>query len=159
MKIAILMFLLACAASAWAQEDQTNIYDEFRKSWKHPTDEQIMAIIKRHMANLLYPVDLASFAGPDKDAKFRSQIVELQKEMGVPMTGVLTSAQFYRLAQAAANIDSPYFSVGTKLVTRADDGKWVSAVGTGAGDVPLFVASVGRVYNHDVGATPCHGYR
>ena len=71
---------------------KTNIYDELRKSWKHPTDEQITAIIKRHMANLLYPVDLASFAGPDKDAKFHSQIVELQKEMDVPTTGVLTSA-------------------------------------------------------------------
>ena len=112
MKIAILMFVLACAASAWAQEDQTNIYDEFRKSWKHPTDEQITAIIKRHMANLLYPVDLASFAGPDKDAKFRSQIVELQKEMGVPTTGVLTSAQFYRLAQAAANMTVHIFLWG-----------------------------------------------
>jgi hypothetical protein len=62
MKKATLLFLVVFATSAWAQEDQTNVYEEFRRLPRPPTDEQITADIKRHMANLLYPIDLASFA-------------------------------------------------------------------------------------------------
>jgi hypothetical protein len=47
-------------------------------------DEQVTAQIKRHMANLLYPVDMSLFIGPEKDGKFRELIKALQKQMGAP---------------------------------------------------------------------------
>jgi hypothetical protein len=57
------------------------------------------------MANLLYPVDMSSFVGPDKDAKFRDLIIILQKQMGVQPTGILTNAQYDRLVSAAKDVD------------------------------------------------------
>ena len=68
-------------------------------------DEQITALIKPPMANLLYPVDMSSLAPPDKDPKFRDLIAVLQQQMGDPPTGVLTTDQFFRLSQASDNID------------------------------------------------------
>jgi hypothetical protein len=57
-------------ASAQDNYDSRDIYDVFRQSLKNPagisTDEQTTAIIKRHMANLLYPVDMSLFSTPDK---------------------------------------------------------------------------------------------
>ena len=89
------------------------------------------------MANLLYPVDMTSFARPEKDAKFREQIITLQKQMGVPATGTLTVDQFIRLADAARNIDDRV--IGTwpgKIVDRTKNGELVWAVGTGTTDDP-----------------------
>lgn len=98
-------------------------------------DEKTTALIKRHMANLLYPIDMASFARPEKDVKFRDQIIALQKQMGVPTTGVLTFDQYDRLAEAARDIDDrPVGAYPGKIVERSKDGDLVWAVGTGGTD-------------------------
>ncbi len=54
----VLVFLIGLSSAAWAddQQDQRNIYDVFRQ-WSKPSadasvDEQVTALIKRHMANL-----------------------------------------------------------------------------------------------------------
>jgi hypothetical protein len=83
MKKALLIFLFAISP---AFADDQNVYDFFRQlpsSDRAIVDEQTTALIKRHMANLLYPVDMSSFARPETDAKFREQIIALQKQMGV----------------------------------------------------------------------------
>jgi hypothetical protein len=84
-----------------------------------------------NMANLLYPVDLTSFEKPEKDAKFREVIMTLQKQMGEPSTGILTNAQFGRLAQAARAIDDRGVMIGPgKMVYHSNDGNLVGALGT-----------------------------
>jgi hypothetical protein len=98
-------------------------------------DQQTTARIKRHMANLLYPVDMASFDRPEKDAKFREQIITLQKQMGASATGTLTFDQFWKLADAARDIDNrPIAASLSKIVERSKDGDLVWAVGTGTMD-------------------------
>jgi hypothetical protein len=95
-------------------------------------DEATTARIKRHMANLLYPVDMSSFARPENDEKFREQIIALQRQMGVPATGTLTSLQYHQLAEAARDIDDRRIGgLWPKTVRRLGDG-WVSAAGTGS---------------------------
>jgi hypothetical protein len=139
MKGTLLIFLLFFSTVVWAEEaqDQKNIYDDFRQSLK-PTgessvDEQVTAIIKRHMANLLYPVDLSSFHTPDNDRNFKDLIKILQKQMGVPDTGTLTSDQLSRLLEASRDIDaSPILTPG-KIVSM-DGNQLLLAVGTGAMD-------------------------
>ncbi len=44
--------------------------------------------IKRHMSNLLYPVDMTSFVRREKDPKLREMIVALQKQWGRPLQAV-----------------------------------------------------------------------
>ena len=141
MKKFVLMFLIASSAAAWAAEnqDQRNVYDGFREMLKPSAgasiDEQVTGRIKRHMANLLYPVDMSSFDRPERDAEFRELIIRLQKQMAEPATGILTFRQFDRLAEAARDIDDrPIGLTQAKLIGRSDDGEWVSAVGTGAVD-------------------------
>ena len=91
------------------------------------------ALIKRHMANLLYPVDMSSLSGPESDTKFRDLIILLQQQMGVPPTGVLTVDQFDRLTEASRNIDGDLIRLQPlKIVSMSKDGSWVSAAGTGA---------------------------
>src|ERR1700693_3428571 len=100
MKKSVFMILIAFSTTAWAddKQDQRNVYDVFRElltpSAGTTVDERVTALIKRHMANLLYSVDMSSFAGPDKDAKFRELIMALQKQMGAATTGILTFDQF-----------------------------------------------------------------
>jgi hypothetical protein len=111
MKKALLIFL-STISPAFA--DDQNAYDFFRplpNSDSAIVDQQTTALIKRHMANLLYPVDMGSLARPETDAKFREQIIALQRQMGVPATGTLTLDQCGRLAEAARDIDDR--SVGT----------------------------------------------
>jgi hypothetical protein len=134
-----ILFILLITFSPACADDQTNVYDVFRQTEQNSdsaiVDEQLTARIKRHMANLLYPVDMASFVRPEKDVKFREQIITLQRQMGVPATGTLTFDQFVRLVDAARDIDDR--AVGTypgKFVFRSDDGEWVTAVGTGTND-------------------------
>ncbi len=151
MKKVVLLFLFAFATSAWAQnnQDQTNIYDAFRQWLKPPAgasvDEQVTAIIKRHMANLLYPVDMSSFRTPEKDSNFRDLIKLLQKQMGVPDTGILTSDQFDRLAEASRDIDASAIGLSGKIVFMTEDGKTVSAVGTGVMDDIAHPVNVTRI--------------
>src|SRR6516162_8504807 len=105
MKKALLIFLFTISP---AFADDQNVYDFFRQLPDADTaivDEQTTALIKRHMANLLYPVDMSSFARPETDTKFREQIIALQKQMGTPATGTLTLDEFGRLAEAARDID------------------------------------------------------
>jgi hypothetical protein len=71
MKAAVLSLLIALSTAAWAddKQDQRDVYDVFRE-WMKPSngatvDQQVTARIKRSMANLLYPVDMSSFARPD----------------------------------------------------------------------------------------------
>ena len=80
MRTAILIALIALAVISSVgfaddEKKQTNVYDdlEWMNTPAHTGEENMTAIIKRHMANLLYPVDMTSFSGPDKDAKFRSR--------------------------------------------------------------------------------------
>ena|SRR5260370_32458913 len=106
MKRALLIFfiMISPAFADDQKDDQRNVYDVFRQ-WEQKSDsdvdEQTTARIKRYMANLLYPVDMTSFSRPEKDAKFREQIIALQKQMGVPATGTLTLDQFGQLARAS----------------------------------------------------------
>ena len=134
MKKALLIFLFMISP---AFADDQNVYDFFRQlpnSDSAIVDEQTTALIKRHMANLLYPVDMSSLARPETDAKFREQIIALQKQMGVPATGILTQDEFGRLAQAARDMDDR--SVGTGIIKRTvvKDGDFASATGTGVTD-------------------------
>ena len=111
MKRAVLFLMIFVSSVAWGenQEGQQSVYDYYRR-WMNPeagstVEEQVTARIKRYMANLLYPVDMSSFVGPDKDAKFRDLIIMLQKQIGVQPTGILTNAQYDRLGSAAKDID------------------------------------------------------
>lgn len=134
MKKAFVIFLFMISP---AFADDQNVYDFFRQlpnSDSAIVDEQTTALIKRHMANLLYPVDMGSFARPETDAKFREQIIALQKQMEAPATGILTLDEFGRLAEAARDIDDR--SVGTGIIkkTVVKDGDFVSVTGTGGTD-------------------------
>jgi hypothetical protein len=137
----IAALLMVGTTVAWAAEpDQRNVYEAFSKLLT-PTvgatvDERITGIIKRPMANLLYPVDLSSFVRPEKDGNFSNLIMVLQKQMGVTPTGILTSDQFDRLDKAARDIEArpiglPPFN--PKLSAVKD--RYVSAYGTLAGDI------------------------
>ena len=78
---------------------------------------------------------MASFVRPEQDVKFREQIIALQKQMGAPPTGTLTSDQFDLLAKAARDIDDrPIGTYPGKLVERFKNGELVWAVGTGTTD-------------------------
>ena len=130
-------FLISLFMVSPAFADDQNVYDFFRQlpnSDSAIVDQQTTALIKRHMANLLYPVDMSSFARPETDAKFREQVIALQKQMGVPATGTLTRDEFGRLAEAARDNDDR--SVGTGIIkkTVVKDGDLVSATGTGGTD-------------------------
>jgi hypothetical protein len=133
----VLLILLLTISPAFA-DDQRNIYDVFRQ-WEPKTDsaildEQTTARIKRYMANLLYPVDMASFVRPEKDVKFREQIIALQKQMGLPATGTLTFDQYDQLGKAARDIDDRAIGAyQNKIVERISDDA-VFAVGTGTMD-------------------------
>ena len=54
--------LILIAVSTGAFADDSNVYNDFLKWMKSlpnaTVDEQVTALIKRHMANLLYPVDM-----------------------------------------------------------------------------------------------------
>src|SRR5215471_5485138 len=105
MKKAFVIFLFTISP---AFADDQHVYDFFRQlpnSDSAIVDEQTTALIKRHMANLLYPVDMGSFTRPETDAKFREQVIALQKRMGTPATGILTLDEFGRLAEAARDMD------------------------------------------------------
>jgi len=134
-----ILILIVVSTGAFAEDkNPSNVYDDFRQ-WMKPlpnasVDEEITALIKRHMANLLYPVDMTSFDRPEKDEKFRQQIITLQKQMGEPTTGILTSDQFMRLAEAARDIDDrPVGAYPGKIVDRPND-DLVWAIGTGTTD-------------------------
>jgi hypothetical protein len=107
--ITLFTALIALSTIAFAQDNkESNIYDHGLRMKPLPNatvDEQITALIKPPMANLLYPVDMSSLAPPDKDPKFRDLIAVLQQQIGDPPTGVLTTDQFIRLSQASDNID------------------------------------------------------
>lgn len=129
----ILLALMA-ATSLTRADDKINVYDGFRK-FEPKTDGAIVdrrttATIKQHMANLLYPVDMASFERPEKDEKFRLLIVALQKQMGALPTGILTSDEFDRLAEAAHDIDDRYIAVSPTMVWSDDQYGVAEAVGT-----------------------------
>ena len=75
MKKALLIFLFTISP---AFADDQNVYDFFRQlanSDSAIVDEQTTALVKRHMANLLYPIDMSSLARPETDAKFREQVI------------------------------------------------------------------------------------
>ena len=87
MKKALLIFLFTISP---AFADDQNVYDFFRQLPNTDSaivDEQTTALIKRHMANLLYPVDMSSLARPETDAKFREQVMAAQKQMGYQRLG------------------------------------------------------------------------
>jgi hypothetical protein len=135
----ILIILIMISTSAFADDrSQTNVYDEFRHlgapSPNVTVDEQVTALIKRSMANLLYPVDMSSLVSPDKDTKFRDQIIVLQQQMGVALTGVLTADEFDRLSEASRNVDSQSISLPPKTVFMLKDQGLVLAGGAKSWD-------------------------
>jgi hypothetical protein len=71
---------------------------------KFNSDAFVTARIKRGMAMLMYPVDMAVLDSPEKDAKFKAQIKELQKRMGAAQTGVLLQEQLDALEIAAKDV-------------------------------------------------------
>jgi hypothetical protein len=77
---------------------------------------------------------MSSFVGPDKDAKFHDLIMVLQRQMGDPATGTLTSDQFGRLVEASREIDDrPVILPPKKYVLMTKDAVLL-AVGTGVMD-------------------------
>lgn len=136
----ILIALTVFSTVVFADEmnSQSNVYDDFRQGSPTPNataEEKVTAQIKRDMASLLYPVDMSSLNGPDKDAKFRDLIIVLQQQMGVPPTGVLTTEQFLRLAEASRDVGSNFIGLEPdKHVLIDQDG--ASASGTGVTDAP-----------------------
>ena len=108
-------------------------------------DEDVTARIKRHMANLLYPVDMTSFVRPEKDQKFRELIVILQEEMGEATTGVLTYGQFSKLHDAARSIDEMQVYVAPGKSVSRPEGDVVYAKGTGVMDDLANPINVSRV--------------
>ncbi len=80
-----ILILIAVSTSAFA-DDQTNVYDFDRQIQKSTdsaiVDEQTTADIKRHMANLLYPVDMTSFARPEKTRNFASKSSHCKSKWG-----------------------------------------------------------------------------
>jgi hypothetical protein len=140
MNVRILLFLfllLPSLARADEKSDQRNVYDVFSElQYKPPTgvtlEEDVTSRIKRYMAALLYPVDLSSFARPERDQKFSALVVALQKQMGETPTGILTYAQFDKLHEAARNLDDIGVGIGPgKSVYQSNDGNLVGASGTG----------------------------
>jgi hypothetical protein len=139
MNIRILVFLLVIPGVAWADDksDQRNVYDAFSELLYKPPkgvtlEEDVTSRIKRYMAALLYPVDLSSFARPEKDPKFSALVVALQKQMGETPTGILTFGQFDKLHEAARDLDGIEVSLPPgKLVYRNDNENSVGARGTG----------------------------
>ena len=131
--------------------DKRNVYDAFGELKLTPSpgvtlEEDVTSRIKRHMANLLYPVDMTSFVRPEKDGKLRELIAMLQKQMGEATTGVLTYGQFSKLQDAAGSIDERPVSIAPGImVYRSDDGNLVAAVGTGAMDDLANPINVSRI--------------
>jgi hypothetical protein len=147
--ITLFTAVIALSTVAFAEDKKpSNVYEWFGELPKASPDvrpvtpEEITADIKRHMANLLYPVDMSSLAPPDKDPKFHDLIAVLQQQMGDPPTGVLTTDQFGRLAQASHNIDLELIalSFSKKHVHMYDTGMFangnafLNAEGTGSWD-------------------------
>ena len=125
----LILIVVSTGAFAEDKNNQANVYDEFRQ-WMKPlpdatVDEEVTARIKRHMPNLLYPVDMTSFVRPEKDVKFREQVIILQKQMGAPATGTLTLDQFNRLAEAARDM-----MIARLALTRKN---WLSGPRTASG--------------------------
>ena len=83
MKKALLIFLFTISP---AFADDQNVYDFFRQlpnTDNAVVDQQTTALIKRHMANLLYPVDVGSFARPEKGRKiFSSRLCAAKADGG-----------------------------------------------------------------------------
>ncbi|MEO8008214.1 MAG: hypothetical protein ABI728_06795 [Betaproteobacteria bacterium] len=125
-----------------AQLDQIDIYQVMRQAMPGPSktgqkfssDPFVTARIKTSMAHLLYPVDMAEFKTPDRDPKFRAQIMELQARMGEQKTGVLLAGQFEKLDRAAATLNERriFPPIGLVIVGGKADGnsKYISAKGT-----------------------------
>ena len=129
--------LIALSTVALAQDKNDSNFYDFSRQWRKPTpnftvDEQLTAVIKRHMANLLYPVDMSSLAPPDKDPKFHDLIVVLQQQMEDAPTGVLTLDEFNRLTKASHDIDGDFIGLPNKQVFMSF-GNSVSAQGTETG--------------------------
>jgi hypothetical protein len=132
-----LLFIFCATAAAEEPKNTKSIYEELRKSQKPTsgasTDDITTATIKRHMATLLYPVDLSSLKPPEQDESFKGLIKLLQRQMGDPDTGIITSDQYYRLAGAARDIDArPVLVASGKIISMEDE--IVLAVGTGQMD-------------------------
>jgi hypothetical protein len=153
---AVTLLVTVCGTRADDNQDKRNVYDVFRElaPTNATAEQELTARIKRHMANLLYPVDMSSFLRPEQDIKFRELIMVLQKQMGSPSTGLLTYGQFGRLMEAAIDIDDRGINPGPgKIVTRSSDGTFVSAVGTGAMDGIANPVNVTRIFCLRAGST------
>jgi hypothetical protein len=106
------------------------------------------------MANLLYPVDMSSFSRPENDTKFRDLIMVLQQQMGVAPTGVLTTDEFNRLAEASSRyVDGDLILLFPKQEFMSEDGSWASAAGTRAWDGIADRLSVVRIFCDKVRGT------
>jgi len=101
-------------------------------------DKVLTAKIKRHMAQLMYPVDLKKFDPPARDPQFNDLIKELQKQMGVAATVILTEGEFRRLEEAASGINGEYVGLGVgKVFFLNPQNDWAVVDGTGVSDPPV----------------------
>lgn len=95
------------------------------------------ALIKKHMAMLMYPVDLGVLQPPAQDAKFQAQIQLFQTKLGVPATGVLTWSQFEILQQAATTATERKVLPPSALLVHREktgSGEMLRAQGTWLGE-------------------------
>jgi hypothetical protein len=115
------------------QLGRLDVYVVMRHFMKNAQAGQVNAdglatvMIKQAMAALMYPVDMGSTNGPDRDPKFKDQIKGLQKRMDAPQTGVLLQSQFDRLLAAAKTVQGhrAFPPVG-KVVIQTTPGRFVA---------------------------------
>lgn len=111
------------------------------------------ALIKKHLAMLMYPVDLGTLQTPTHDARFRAQIQLFQEKLGVPATGVLTWSQFEILQQAATTAtERKVLPPSALLVHRepAVGGEMVKAQGTWLGEAGSLPLNYTEIICHQV---------
>jgi hypothetical protein len=123
------------------QRAETDIYVLNRAMFRRAGPEMngeayTTALIKKHLALLMYPVDLGSFKPPGEDPRFQEQIKAFQGRLGVAVTGMLTWAQFEQLQQAATLLGERRLRPPAHLQVRREklaDGEAVQAEGSWLG--------------------------
>jgi hypothetical protein len=126
------------------QRADTDIYALNRAMFRRAGPEMngeafTTALIKKHLAMLMYPVDLGSLKPPREDPRFQDQIRAFQGRLGVPVTGMLTWAQFGQLQQAAAILGERRVLPTADLLVRREKaaaGEQVQAEGSWLGGNP-----------------------
>jgi hypothetical protein len=88
--------------------------------------------IKQAMAVLMYPVDMSSMIGPDKDLRFRELIKGAQRQMGAAPTGMLLQGELDRLEEAARTLRErrAFPPLGNIVIRQTTGSEQIFAKGT-----------------------------